>query len=383
MRGALQAAAADPGFTFDRGIVANIDSSLSGANEARSRQIYADALAALRRQPGVETVALGSMMPFGDFTMAHNIQRPGAPIKAGDPDAKKNSIESMYTGITSDYFASLGVRVHRGREFTQAEEMAADGPRVAIVDEALGRQLFGDADPLGLQIQTAGATATDPPVVYDIVGIAPPIRHQLFSQKPEPHVYVPLGRDFQSNAYLHVKTRAGSADAEAAMLPLIRRVLAGVDPRLPVLTLETRRNYRDTNFMLAILNAGAAIFATFGLVALLMAVIGIYGVKSYIVARRTREIGIRVALGASPANVVWMIVREGLTQSAVGLAVGTGLSILAGSGLRGLLYQGGQGQDIAMVALALVTLAGSTLLASWWPARRATRIAPVRALRSE
>jgi ABC-type antimicrobial peptide transport system permease subunit len=150
-----------------------------------------------------------------------------------------------------------------------------------------------------------------------------------------------------------------------------------------VLTLETRRNYRDTNFMLAILNAGAAIFATFGLVALLMAVIGIYGVKSYIVARRTREIGIRVALGASPANVVWMIVREGLTQSAVGLAVGTGLSILAGSGLRGLLYQGGQGQDIAMVALALVTLAGSTLLASWWPARRATRIAPVRALRSE
>jgi ABC-type antimicrobial peptide transport system permease subunit len=167
------------------------------------------------------------------------------------------------------------------------------------------------------------------------------------------------------------------------MLPAIRRVLSGVDPRLPVLTLETQAMNRDRSFFLAILNAGAGLFTTFGVVALFMAAIGVYGVKAYVVSRRTREIGIRVALGAAPGDVVWMIVREGLTLSVAGLAVGVGLSALAGLGLRSLLYQGGGGQDAAVIAVALATLAGSALLASWWPARRATRIAPVKALRSE
>jgi predicted permease len=381
VRGALAAAKTDPGFSCDRGIVANLDSSLAGYDETRGRQVYRDALAELRRQPGIEAASISTLIPFGEFNISHGVQRPGAPVKPADPDAKKKLVDSTYTSITADYFRSLGLSLRRGREFTPAEEFAADGPRVAIVDEALAQTLFGNANPVGQPLQV---NATDSAVfVYDIVGVAPPIRHNLFDEKPGPHIYVPIGRDFGSNAYLHIKTRAGSADAEAAMLPAIRRVLSGVDPRLPVLTLETQAMNRDRSFFLAILNAGAGLFTTFGVVALFMAAIGVYGVKAYVVSRRTREIGIRVALGAAPGDVVWMIVREGLTLSVAGLAVGVGLSALAGLGLRSLLYQGGGGQDAAVIAVALATLAGSALLASWWPARRATRIAPVKALRSE
>lgn len=381
VRGARSAAKADPGFSYDHGIVANIDSSLAGYDETRGRRVYRDALAALRQQPGVEAASLATLVPFGEYDISQSVQRPGAPIKPADPDAKKKLVDATYTSVTADYFRSLGLSVRRGREFTAAEEFATDGPRIAMVDDTLARTLFGDGNPVGRQLQVnaaGGATR-----VYDVVGVAPPIRHSLFDEKPEAHLYVPIGRDFGSNAYLHLKTNAGSPEAEAAMLPAIRRVLQGVDARLPVLTLETQAANRDRNFFLAILNAGAGLFTTFGIVALLMAAIGVYGVKAYVVSRRTREIGIRVALGAAPGDVVWMIVREGLILSVVGLMVGVGLSVLAGLGLRSLLYQGGGRQDAAMIAVAFATLAGSALLASWWPARRATKIAPVRALRSE
>jgi predicted permease len=382
VRGAVMAAKADPGFSFDRGIVANIDSSLAGYDDARGRQLYHDALAAIRQQPGVQAASIATLMPFGEFHITHAVQLPGAPVKPADPDARKKLIEATYTSITGDYFQSLGLAVRRGREFSPAEEFATDGPRIAIIDDSLARDLFADADPVGQQVQIAAATAGAPPVVYDVVGIAPPIRHQLFDEKPGPHFYVPIGRDFTSNAYLHVKTHAASSDSEAAMLPAVRRALIGVDARLPILMLETRPMYRDRSVFLAILNAGAGVFTTFGVVALIMAALGVYGVKAYVVSRRTREIGIRVALGASARNVVWMIVREGLTLSAIGLGIGMALSIVAGIGLQQMLYQGG-GQNGMVIGAAFVALAGSALAASWLPARRATRIAPIRTLRSE
>jgi len=383
VRGARHAATADPGFSLDRGIVANVDSSLAGYDSRRGLRLYREALDALRRQPGVEAVSAATLMPFGEFVNSHNVQRPGAPVRPSDPNASKTLIDSIATSITSDYFQSLSLGMRRGREFTRAEEFATEGPRVAIIDEALARPLFGDADPIGRQVQVANATAGAAPNIFEVVGLAPPIRHQLFDDAPGPHIYLPMGRDFLSIAYVHVKTSAQSADAEALMLPAIRRTLQAVDPRLPVLSLETRPMYRARNLILWVIRAGAAIFTTFGLVALFMAVIGVYGVKAYIVARRTREIGIRVALGAAPRDVVWMVVREGLTTSAAGLVVGLALSALAGVGLGSLLYQGGQGPDLAVIAVAFVTLAGSALAASWLPARRATRIAPIRALRDE
>jgi predicted permease len=382
VRGAAFAAKADPGFSFDRGIVANIDSSLAGDDETRGRQLYREALAVVRHQPSVQAASLATLMPFSEFHVTRAVQRPGAPVKPTDPDARKKRIQATYTSITAQYFASLGLAIRRGREFTAAEEFATGGPDVAIVDDALARDLFGEADAVGQQVQVASTSPGAAPVVYDVVGVAPPIRHQLFDVRPGPHIYVPIGRDFGSNAYLHLKTDAGSADAEAAMLPAIRRALVSIGGRLPILTLETRAMYRDRNAFLVLLNAAASVFSIFGVVALLMAALGVYGVKAYLVSRRTREIGIRIALGAARGDVVWMVVREGLTLSAIGVAIGVALSVAAGLGLQRVLYQGG-GQNGLIILMACVTLAGSALAASWLPARRATNIAPVKALRIE
>ena len=164
------------------------------------------------------------------------------------------------------------------------------------------------------------------------------------------------------------------------MLPALGRTLIDVDPQLPVLSLETLPMFRDRNLMLAIVRIGAVIFTVFGAVALFLAAVGVYGVKAYLVSRRTREIGIRMALGASPAGVVWMVIRDGLVASVIGLGLGLGLAAIVGQGMRALTYQG-RAADAAMLGLALVVLTTAALFASWIPARRATRITPTRALR--
>jgi len=148
-----------------------------------------------------------------------------------------------------------------------------------------------------------------------------------------------------------------------------------------VLRIETRAQYADRNFMLAVVRLGAAIFGVFGAVALVLASIGVYGVKAYIVSRRTREIGIRMALGATPNSVVSLVVKEGAVLSLVGLTIGLGLSVLAAIGLRSLLFQASPFDPLTTLS-ALVVLVVAALAASWIPARRATKVAPITALRN-
>jgi ABC-type antimicrobial peptide transport system permease subunit len=182
--------------------------------------------------------------------------------------------------------------------------------------------------------------------------------------------------------HLHLRTAAATAEAEAAMLPAVRRELLALDPALPILSLETRAMFRDRNFVLWTLGAGANMFLAFGGLALFMSVIGVYGVKAYIVARRTREIGIRVALGATGGDVARLVIREGVLLTAAGIVVGIGLSAVAGSAIRSMLF-GDRSFDAPVVLGAAVILTAAALLASWLPARRATRIAPTVALRTE
>jgi ABC-type antimicrobial peptide transport system permease subunit len=196
------------------------------------------------------------------------------------------------------------------------------------------------------------------------------------------HIYIPSGQDFRSSMHLHVRTAAATAEAEAAMLPAVRRELMALDSSLPILSLETRPMYRDRNFMLWMLGAGANMFLTFGALALFMSVIGVYGVKAYIVARRTREIGIRVALGATGGDVARLVIRDGVVLTAAGILLGVGLSALAGGAIRSMLF-GDSRFDAPVVLGAAVVLTAAALLASWLPARRATRIAPTVALRTE
>ena len=380
VRGAAKGAALDPGFSLDRGVLAQIDGSLAGYNKTQSIDVYARTIERLRRVPGVATVAAASLMPFGELQESRGVQLPGPRVKPSDENAKAKLIDAATTSITADYFSSLGLAIVRGRDFTAAE-VASGGRPVAIIDDTLARQLFAGTDPIGRQLQLNNREDSVPPDVVEIIGIAPPILQQMTDKQPGPSIYRPLAQDFRSGLTLHLRTTAGAAAADTAMLPAVRQALREVDARLPVVTLETRPMFRDRNAMLWILRVAATIFMAFGAGALFMAALGIYGVKAYLVSRRTREIGIRMALGATARDVVRLVVSDGLALTIAGLLAGLGLSALMTTAVGSLLFQGA-GFDLPVVAAAFVTLLVASIVAAWLPAQRATRIAPSTALRT-
>jgi hypothetical protein len=312
-------------------------------------------------------------VPFGDIHESRSIEALGT--------AQVTGREPTYRVISSGYFAALGLQVVRGREFTVEEEQSATAPPVAIIDEILARRLFPGKDPIGESIRL-GARESVPGEqrhVMQIVGIAPPIREEVTDRGIQPHVYVPSGRHYRTTLNVHVKI-APQADTLAA-LGAIRTAVAGVDAQIPVVTLTTMRAFHDRGLALWVLNAGGTMFAILGVLALALAVVGVYGVKSYVVSNRTREIGIRMALGADRGAVLWLVLRQGLVLTGAGLALGLPLAVGLSMVLNSVMW-GFTRFDAPVMLGAPVVLAASALAASYVPARRATRIAPMRALRS-
>ncbi len=250
---------------------------------------------------------------------------------------------------------------------------------MAIIDEPAARRLFGDEDPVGHAVQFAKDAATGK-TTYTIVGVVTGVRHDLVDRTPVAHVYLPTGQHYRGHVYMHV--RLAGEGVETAMFGALREAIRAADPRLPVLQMLTLRQQRDRNLMLWAVNSGARLFSVFAAVALLLAIIGVYGVKSYVVSRRTREIGIRMALGATRSSVLWLVLREGLTLTLAGIGVGLLLAWGVARALSGLLYEV-SALDPLVFAVAPVVLAASAMAASYVPALRATRVLPLTALRTE
>ena len=193
---------------------------------------------------------------------------------------------------------------------------------------------------------------------------------------------MPFARGFQSDVSLFVRFHSLAPGTETATADLLRRAVREVDPSLPIISLQTFTHYLDSNLDLWLVRAGAAMFSVFGALALGLAVVGLYGVKAYSVARRTREIGIRMALGAQPGMVLRLIMGEGSIMLLSGLGLGLLLAVATGKILSGILFEVGALDPLAF-ASAFIVLAAATLFATWLPARRATRINPMVALRTE
>ena len=373
LRGAVAASSADPGFAFERGLLLETDPSLAGYDEVQGRTVYRDLLPRLRALPGVDAVSMASMVPFGLFSESREV----VPVGADDPAGRAAS----FTLVADDYFRALGLSMLRGREFTRTETEGGSGAAAVIVDETFARALWPNADPLGqvVRLRRRNGQLGD---VRTVVGVAPGRRSQIFDQQPTPHVYLPAGAEYRANMNLHVRLAAPGRAAANAMLQQVRQAVRGFDERLPILSLQTLEDFRAAGARLGMVQAGAAVFSTFGGLALFLAVVGLYGVKSYGVSQRTREIGLRMALGAGRADVLWLALRGGLVMTGAGLLFGVLLSVATARLLAGLLYEV-RTFDPLVFALAPMLLAGSVLLASWLPARRAARISPMEALRQE
>ena len=383
-RGALKAGGLDLGFEPAGGLVAELDFSLGNTPEVEAKRAMFAAVDRVRAMPGVQSAALATFLPYGNVSnQTRVIPASAAPsAKATDKNAPDPGVDGDYSSITPGYFDALGVRLLRGRDFTATEASDRASPRVAIIDEILAKKLFPDGNALGQRIRYTQPPAAGSPAEMEIVGIVAQHRHNISNKHRVGFIFVPLAQAFSANVFIHARLATKDRRTTAAGVAQLRSTLRALDPDLPVLQILPFTTVVEKNISLWVVRIGAVLFGVFGGVALALAVVGVYGVKAYAVARRTREIGIHMALGAQAGDVLALILRQGALQTALAVVVGVGLSLAAGQLLATMLYQVSPADPFALgTAAALLTAAA--LFACWIPARRATRINPITALRTE
>lgn len=391
IRGAGKAANVDTGLQTSSDYLLEIDASLATYDQARAQDLYQRLEERLAALPGVEHATIASTVPFGLIDLSKSVRRAGINLASDARPAtaaEGRAFTATWNSVGADYLKTVGLPLLRGRAFTVVEALHQPSPRVAIVDEVLAKKLWPDGDALGQQIQFAdkdapGAKSSDAAKApIEIVGIVPFTRNSLFENESNGTLYLPFAGGFQSNVFFHIKFAANAGGDAGATAALIRRTVSEVDGAVPILSLKTFAQHLDGNLELWIVRLGAALFSVFGGLALVLATVGVYGVKAYSVARRTREIGIRMALGAQRGMVQRMILREGAVMLGSGVLLGLLLAAATGKLISGLLYNVGA-MDPLSFTLAPLVLAAAALLATWLPARRATQISPMAALRAE
>ncbi len=379
-RGALKAGGMNPGFDARGSIITEMDFTLGQQDEAASKRRMFAALQRTRELPGVRAAGLCTMLPYGNLTNARRIIPVNAPpaVKGG-PDSSSGA---LFTAVTPGYFDAIGVRLLGGRDFTQAEAENKDAPRVAVIDESMAQKLFPKGDALGQQIRYTQPPSDGSPAEMQIVGIVSAHRHDVLGPELQRRLFVPLAQAYNGAVYLDVRLARDDRAGVATMVGTLRQSLHQLDPDLPILRLEPFANIVEKNVGLWAVRFAAVMFGIFGGIALLLAVVGVYGVKAYTVARRTREIGIRMALGADRRDVFGLIMRQGVLQTAFAIGIGVLLALGIGRVLAQMLYRVSPADPIAL-AVSCLLLATAALLACFLPARRAMRVSPMTALRTE
>jgi macrolide transport system ATP-binding/permease protein len=288
----------------------------------------------------------------------------------GRPQSKTPSEENGRV-VSSSYFATMGTRLLRGRYFTQDDD--ASRPPVMIINQALARKYFPDQDPLGQRIYNG-----DPAHAREIVGIVEDIKEGPLDVETKPVMYNPFGQDPDKWFYVVVR----STLPERMLLPTLVTAIHQLDPNIATSD-ETSMSVRLHDSSAAYLHRSSAwLVGGFASVALLLSVVGLYGVTSYSVSQRTREIGVRMAVGAERASVYLLILKEAGKLTAIGIMAGLICSVGAAILMRKLLF-GTQAWDAATLAAVAIVLAVSAMLASYFPAHRAASVDPAHALRAE
>jgi predicted permease len=351
---ALQAV--DPGFEPAKVVTASFNLSQNGYDEARGRQFIAQLSERVAALPGVEAVSLARIVAFSDIPWV------GPLIIEGSKPQPVNT-----NAISPNYFQTLGTPVAQGREFTAQD--TAEAPLVVMVNEAAARRYWPGQEAVGQRLIRGRQFA-------EVVGVVRDSKEKGLTTDPRPALYVPLLQNYFPELTLHVRT----ATASQTLLAAVRREVQGLDPQLPVYNLQTLAQQKDGSLYTERL--AAALLTLFGLLALLLAAIGIYGVLSYAVTERTREIGIRLALGARPGDLLKLVVGQGLMLTLIGLGLGLGAAFALTRLIERLLFGVSATDPLTFVLIPLL-LAGVALVACYLPARRATRVDPMVALRYE
>ena len=335
--------------------------------EIQGRAFYRELESRLRALPGVVNVAQAFTVPLGVMSASDSVTIDGHPIEAG-----KQPPSVDYNMVSNAYFETIAIPVHRGRAFTDADDEKA--PRVAVVNQTMAKQFWPDQDPLGKRFRAKGATGP----AIEVVGVVQDGKYKGVVEGPQPHFYLPLSQMYSPLRTFHVRTSVPPETLAAQVQSQIRTLT----PDLAISELQTMDQALQGVNGFLFYRLGAQFSGTMGLLGLILAAVGVYSVASYAAVQRTQEIGIRMAIGATPRDILKMVLRQGIRIVALGLFIGLAAAFAGTRVLADLFYGVTPSDPLTFVAVAALLLAVA-LLACWIPARRATRTSPVVALRFE
>jgi len=342
----------DTGFEPAKVVTASFDLSRSGYSEAQGRQFVAQLSERVAALPGVESVSFARIPAFSDIPWI------GPAILEGARPQPVNR-----NAINPNYFQTLGLPLAQGREFTAQD--TADAPRVFIVNEAMARRFWPGQEAVGQRLN--GGV---------IVGVVRNSKEKGLTADTRLMLYEPLAQNYMPDLTLHVRT----ATPSNTLLAAVRQTVQALDAQLPVYNLQTLEQQKDGSLYSERL--AAALLTLFGLLALALAAIGLYGVLSYAVTERTHEMGIRLALGAQPRDLLWLVIKQGMWLTLTGLGLGVAAAFALTRLIERLLFGVSATDPLTFVLISLL-LTLVALPACWMPARRATMVNPLVALRYE
>ena len=375
--------AIDAGFTSENVFIASVDPTQFGYKGERTRNFYDRLCERVAALPGVRSASLAFITPLTGASWNDNVTVEGYAPKSGG----KNNV--FFDAVGPRYFETLNTPLLLGRDFTQQDNPATaiempdhigpgqnlpdpPGGHVAIVNEMFARRFFGNRSAIGMHVTMQGPFHSS----YEIVGVAKNARYFGLRSAVQPMMFIPVWRDFVERRELVIRT----ADSASQIVALIRREIHQLDPVIPLLNVHTLEQDIDESILVERLVTSLCGF--FGVVALMLCVVGLYGVVAYNVTRRTREIGIRMAVGASPASVLKLVFEDVAVMIIIGAILGAVLSVCTTSSIKSILY-GVKATDPVSIVLAATALVLAAILASFVPARRAAKVDPIAALRYE
>jgi predicted permease len=353
-----------------------IDPREIGYNEAQGRDFNRQLLGRIRSIPGIQSASLAQTVPLGEFQFGDRLEVDGYQ----SPDGKSKP-EAGYNFVSSGYFETMGLPILHGRGFTDADEQ--NSPLVAVINESMAQQFWPKQDPIGRHFvllegghEADEAAARKHPL--EIVGVVRNSKTGNVVEAPAPFFFAPLTQHYQSLSTLQIRTFG----APESMAQVTDQTIESLAPTMPVYGVQTMSNALRSLNGLFLFQFGAGLAASLGIIGLILATVGVYGVVSYAASQRTREIGIRMALGARPAAALQMICRQGVVIIGIGLVVGLFAALAAGRVLGSFLIGVAPTDPITYVTVSLGLLFVG-LSASYLPARRAAKVDPLVALRHE
>jgi predicted permease len=364
LRSLGNASSIDIGFKPDNILMMTVDPKIHNYSHDKSVQFLTQLRDRVTALPGVRSVSFVGVVPLSIGSTSNNFE--AEPTK----DHPKKTVNANVNNVGSDYFKAMSIPILRGRDFV----LQTDDQHVAILNETMAKNLFPGQDPIGHQMHHDKDN-------YTVIGVTRDSKSRTIGEKPTDAAFIFLNAaPEKANSFFGTTIIVKTSVNPTAMVHPVRELIAALDPNMAVFNTETMQEHVDKSLLLP--RISALLLGIFGVVGLTLAAIGLYGVMSYSVRRRTREIGIRMALGANPHAVLRMVLRQGLILTGIGLGIGLVIALALGRFTASVLY-GTSGTDFLTFAVVSVVLLGTATVAILIPAFRAAHIQPTKALRYE